>query len=365
MSSKTDMKDCREISSLLVSKGAKFAILSTERAAKHFGTVSSNFDNKILSTGAKVPTPKFYRWFLSETWDLAVALLEARRAMFPGLLSNGHTRSPDAIITHKVLVGNQEILAREYGIFKIEQLPDNKILHLTGVPGVRKTKLTAHLGWWWKATSLVEDSFHFDYDKCPSMTPELLLSKIYFQLFTTAPAEMNRESSRATLPRPSPACPRRRFLLQWAVLVSLRSSSPASDTSDGHESWMGRTLDRLRERPYLIVLDSLKSSEPEIKDDEVLREEVNEFLKMLQGDCSNQAVNLAGSILEKYSGDKNRFQGVENGYYLEMLLQVCGFNLLVMVCASFRIRSLNDNVFHNIAISRRSESSASLGEVIG
>ncbi|RPA94798.1 hypothetical protein L873DRAFT_1792710 [Choiromyces venosus 120613-1] len=432
---KRTWRTAREISSLLVSNGIKFVILNAPRTAKSFGVVSSNFaealvqegiravvalPNKILNAGAEVLMSTFYRCFLAETRDLAVALSEARRAMmrvkkregrfgvmipvddwivpilyhngatevsvigndltnftaasrntvpdpkrflskFQGLLSGDHTRSPDAIIADKVLTGNEAIPGREYDIFKMEQLLDNNILHLTGVPGVGKTKLMAHLGWWWKATSLVEDSFYFDYDKQPSLTPEMLLLEIYFQLFSPTPVETHRKSSRTTSPRPPPVCPIGSFLTQWPVSASPQSS-PTSDTSDdiGDDCWMEKTLDRLKERPYLIVLDSLESSEAEIKDDEVLRGEVNEFLKMLQGGKSvvivvgnkkeswlndslvrfgtyhlnrldiDQAVDLAGSILEKHGRDRKRFQSVENKHYLEMLLQLCDFNPLIM-----------------------------------
>ena len=371
-------KTTREISSLLVSNGIKFVILNAPRTAKSFGAVSSNFaealvqdgiravvalPNKILNAGAEVLMSTFYRCFLAETWDLAVAVSEARRAMmrvkkregrfgvmvpvddwivpvlyhngatevsvigndpvtnftaaprntvpepkrflskFQGLLSSDHTRLPDAIVADKGLAGHEEVPGREFDIFRIEQLLDNNILHLTGVPGVGKTKLMAHLGWWWKATSLIEDSFYFDYDKQPSLTPEMLLSKIHLQLFTTAPAETQRKSGRPTSPRSLPAGPRGNFLAQWSVSASSRSSSPTSDTSEGagDECWMEKTLDRLKERPYLIVIDSLESSEAEIKDDEVLRGEVNEFLKMLQGGKS--VVVVVGNKRESWLND--------------------------------------------------------------
>jgi len=375
---KRTWKTAREISCLLVSNGIKFVILNAPRTAKSFGAVSSNLaealvqdgiravvalPNKILNTGAEVLMSTFYRCFLAETWDLAVAASEARKAMmrvkkregqfgvmvavddwivpvlyyngatevsligndlvmnftaaprntvpdskrflskFQGLLSSDHTRSPDAIVAGKGLTGHEEIPGREFDILGIEQLLDNNILHLTGVPGVGKTKLMAHLGWWWKATSLVEDSFYFDYDKQPSLTPEMLLSKIHSQLFTTAPVETQRKSGRATPPRPLPAGPRGKFRTQWSVSTSSRSSSPTSDTSEGtgDECWMEKTLDRLKERPYLIVLDSLESSEAEIKDDEVLRGEVNEFLKMLQGGKS--VVVVVGNKKESWLND--------------------------------------------------------------
>jgi len=50
--------------------------------------------------------------------------------------------------------------------------------------------------------------------------------------------------------------------------------------------------------------------------------------------CSDQAVDLAGSILEKHGGDRKRFQSTENKHHLEMLLQLCDFNPMVMVCVS-------------------------------
>ncbi|CUS12587.1 unnamed protein product [Tuber aestivum] len=422
---KRTWKTAHEVSSLLVSNGVKFVVLNAPRTAKSFGTVSSNFGealvqdgiravvalpNKILNAGAEVLMSTFYRCFLGETWDLAVALSEARRAMmrvknregrfgvmvplddwivpvlyhngatevsvvrsdpamnltvaskntvpdpkrllgkFQGLLSSENTRSSDAITADKVPTGREEISGREYDIFKIEQLLDNNILHLTGVPGAGKTKLMAHLAWWWKATSLVEESFYFDYDNQPSLTPGMLLSKIYLQLFTRGPAETHCKSRRTASPRRSPPDPKGNFLTQWSLSTS-RASSPTSDTSDGvgGECWMGKTLHRLKERPYLIVLDSLESSEAEIKDDEVLRGEVNEFLKMLQGGksvvvvvgnkkeswlndslVSDQAVDLAGFILEKRGGDRKKFQSAENKHYLEMLLRLCDFNPLVM-----------------------------------
>lgn len=371
-------KATSEVSALLALYNVKFVVLNAPRTAKAFGAVSSNFAEslvksgvravvalpfRILNAGAEVLMSTFYRCFLGETWDLAMALSEARRAMmrvqqregrfgvmlpvddwiipviyhngatevsvigsdpasgssggsprsidsrsflskFHGLLTSDHQRSPDSssLLEKSVSITEfTEAPGREYDIFKIEQLLDTTVLHVTGAPGVGKTRLMTHLSWWWKTTSLVHDAFYFDYDKQPSLTPEMALLKIYLQLFATSPTEAYRKSSRGTSPRPSVRESKASFLSQWSS--SSRSSSPTSDASDGtgDDNWMEKTVEKLKEKRYLIVLDSLESSEAEIKDDEVLKGEINEFLKMLQGGKS--VVVVVGNKKESWLND--------------------------------------------------------------
>lgn len=143
-----------------------------------------------------------------------------------------------------------------------------------------KTTLARHLCWWWKSTSLVIDSFYFCFFRKPLFNVEMLLRELYLRFFL-----------------PNSTTPIRNLLhpLQAAILDSRclpvgghHSSSTSLDSAAGGpadeifpENWMELTIKSLREMPYLLVLDSLESSEA-MKEKRIRNQWVS-FLEKVEG----------------------------------------------------------------------------------
>lgn len=378
------------------------------------------FPYKVLNSGTEIFMSTFYRCLLTGSWDFAIALLETRRAMMkeklregrfgikvsvedwvvPILYHNGGTEisvvgddisgdvmaggndskgifskfhgllqanfpDPKPIVASTVnrqraslistgTLTQGEIIGRDCDIFRMEGMLDTSILRVVGPPGIGKSTLILHLCWWWKKTSLVQDSSYFDWHEKPYLNVEMIARELYLSLFPLGP---KRGSAQKSTRNRSPI---RGVLLQhWS-----RPRSPSSAQSEAEifpDDWFQKTLKRLQETPYLIVFDSLESSDATVKHNERLKGEMNEFLESLQGGktvvlvVSNKqecwlndstvkfgtyhlgrlergyAIEFAGRVIDRYGGDRKRFLGTENKKYLHKLMKMSEMNPLVMV----------------------------------
>lgn len=231
---------------------------------------------------------------------------------------------------------------------------DTSILRLVGPPGIGKSTLISHLCWWWKTTALVQDCSYFDWYEKPYLNVEIITRQLYLSLFP--PSSEIYGTQKLARSR----SPMRGALLQhWS-----RSRSPSPTESEAEifpNNWAQRTLSKLRETPYLIILDSLESSDATVKHTERLKGEMNEFLESLQGgrtivlvvsnkqECwlndstvkfgtyqlkrleMSHAIEFAGKVIDRYRGDRKRFRGAENQKYLQKLMKLSEINPLVMV----------------------------------
>lgn len=431
---KRSWRSAIEVSELLSTYGIKLVVLNASRSAKASGTCAASFAEtlvrdgvraviafpyKVLNAGTEVFMSTFYRCLLSGSWDFAIALSEARKAMMrvqlregkfgikvtvedwviPALYHSGGTEvsvvgndicddsttksdskgifskfhgllqanSPDSKVLAdqqqgdlipRGMISSGELVGRDGDIFKMESMLDTSVLRVVGPPGVGKSTLILHLCWWWKATSLVQDSFYFDCFEKPHLNVEMITRKLYLSLF---PLGSKNGSGQKSARNRSPI--RGALLQHWS---RPRSPSPTlSEVEIFPDDWVQRTLSRLQKIPYLIVLDSLESSDASIKHNERLRGEMNEFLESLQGGktvvlvVSNQqecwlndgiikfstyhlkklemshALEFTERLVDRYGGDHKRFRGMENQKYLQKLMKLTEMNPLVMVSSYF------------------------------
>lgn len=437
-SKKRSWRSAAEVSALLSTYGIKLVVLNASRSAKAFGTCEANiaealvqdgvraviaFPYKVLNAGIEVFMSTFYRSLLTGSWDFAIALSEARRAMmkaqirdgrfgikvpiedwvvpvlynsggteisvvgddisgdsttkndskgifskFQGLLQVGGPDPKGSVAymadrqpgnsTPRLIAPRGEMVGRDGDIFKIETMLDTSVLRVVGSPGIGKSTLILHLCWWWKATLLVCDSFYFDWYEKPHLNVEMITRQLYLSLF---PPNSDGSSSQKSTRNRSPI--RGALLQHWS-----RSRSPSPAPSENEifpEDWIQKTLDKLRQTPYLIVLDSLESSDASVRHNERLKGEMNEFLESLQGGrtvvlvVSNQqecwlndsivkfktyhlkrldmshAFEFAGRVIDRYGGDRKRFRGAENQKYIQKLMKLSEMNPLVIVSNIF------------------------------
>lgn len=432
---KRSWRPATQVSALLSTYGVKLVVMNASRSAKASGACEANiaetfvrdgvraviaFPYKVLNSGTEIFMSTFYQCLLTGSWDFAIALSEARRAMMevqlregsfgikvsiedwivPVLYHNGGTEvsvagddiggygtpgkndlrgifskfhgllqancpDPKLLVTRTEgrrqaslissgTLPQGEIVGRDGDIFSMEGMLDTSILRVVGPPGIGKSTLVLHLCWWWKTTSLVQDTSYFDWHEKPYLNVEMIVRELYLSLF---PLGAERGSAQRSTRGRSPV---RGVLLQnWS-----RPRSPTPPPGEAEifpDDWFQKTLSRLRETPYLIVFDSLESSDATVKHNERLKREMNEFLESLQGgkavvlvvsnkhECwlndstvkfrtyhlmrleAGYAIEFAGRVINRYGGDLRRFWGAENKKYLHKLMKMSEMNPLAMV----------------------------------
>lgn len=432
---KRSWRPATQVSALLSMYGVKLVVMNASRSAKAFGVCEANiaetfirdgvraiiaFPYKVLNSGTEIFMSTFYQCLLAGSWDFAVALSEARRAMMevqlregsfgikvsiedwivPVLYHNGGTevsvagddiggygtpgkndlkgifskfhgllqanfpdpkplvactvnQRPVSLVSRGTLTQG-EIVGRDGDIFNMEGMLDTSILRVVGPPGIGKSTLILHLCWWWKTTSLVQDASYFDWHEKPYLNVEMIARELYLSLF---PLGIERGGAQRPTRNRSPV---RGILSQhWSRPRS--PSPPPGEAEIFPDDWFQKTLRKLRETPYLIVFDSLESSDATVKHNERLKREMNEFLESLQGgkavvlvvsnkqECwlnnstvkfrtyhlmrlgASYATEFAERVIDRYGGDRRRFLGAKNKNYLHKLIKMSEMNPLAMV----------------------------------